>query len=92
MKTERMTILLTPQQKEVINTKARKLNLSAGEVVRRAVEVYQSGSDDALLTALAEELERSVKEARVALKSALAETRETLDRLERTRNAARKVA
>lgn len=92
MKTERMTILLTPQQKEVIAAKAKKLNLSAGEVVRRAVEVYQSGSDDALLMALAEELERSVKEARTALKSALAETRATLDQLATTRSAARKAA
>ena len=92
MKTERMTILLTPQEKEIINAKAKKLNLSAGEVVRRAVEVYQSGSDDALLIALAEELERSVKDARMALKSALAETRETLQHLEKTRSAARKAA
>lgn len=92
MKTERMTILLTPQQKEVIHAKAKKLNLSAGEVVRRAVEGYQAGGDEALLMALAEELERSVKEARIALKSALIETRATLDHLEKTRAAARKAA
>lgn len=92
MKTERMTILLSPQQKEIIQAKAKKLNLSAGEVVRRAVDGYQAEGDEALLTALAEELERSVKEARVALKSALAETRETLDQLDRTRAAARRAA
>ncbi len=45
-----------------------------------------------LLTVLAEELERSVKEARIALKSALADTRETLDHIEKTRAAARKTA
>ena len=92
MKTKRMTILLTPQQKEVIQARAKALKLSSGEVVRRAVEGYQAGTDEALLTALAEELERSVKEARVALKSALAETRETLDCLQKTRAAARQAA
>ena len=92
MKTERMTILLTPQQKEAIRAKAKRFNLSAGEVVRRAVEGYQAHSDETLLTTLAEELERSAKEARAALKSALAETRETLDHIEKTRAAARKTA
>lgn len=92
MKTERITILLTPQQKEVIQAKAKRHKLSAGEVVRRAVEGYQTETDEAMLAALAEELERSVKEARVALKAALAETRETLDHLEKSRSAARRAA
>ena len=71
---------------------AKKLKLSAGEVVRRAVEVHQTGGHEALLSALAEELARSAKEARVALKSALAATRKTIDHLEKTRTAARRAA
>lgn len=87
-----MTILLKSQQKEVIQAKAKNLNLSAGEVVRRAVEGNQAGGDEALLSALAEELARSVKEARAALKSARAATRKTIDHLEKTRTAARRAA
>lgn len=46
--------------------------------------------DSALITALAEEFERSIKEARMALKSALAETRATLEQLAKARSGARK--
>ncbi len=42
MKTERMTVLVTPEQKRAITVKAAKLKLSAGEVIRRAVESYRS--------------------------------------------------
>ena len=79
MKTERMTILVTPAQKQAIATKARKLNVSAGEVIRRAVESYRHNDEELVLNALADELDRSVKEARHALKDALAETRRTLE-------------
>ncbi len=79
MKTERMTILVTPAQKQAITAKARKLNVSAGEVIRRAVEGYRHNDEEAVLNALADELDRSVKEARLALKDALVETRRTVE-------------
>lgn len=79
MKTERMTILVTPAQKQAIATKARKLNLSAGEIIRRAVESYRHNDEEIVLNALADELERAVKEARHALKDALGETRRTIE-------------
>ena len=79
MKTERMTILVTPAQKQAIATKARKLNLSAGEIIRRAVESYRHNDEEIVLNALADELERAVKEARHALKDALGETQRTLE-------------
>jgi hypothetical protein len=79
MKTERMTILVTPTQKQAIATQAKKLNVSAGEVIRRAVEGYRHNDEEIVLTALADELDRAVKEARHALKDALRETRRTLE-------------
>ena len=78
MKTERMTILVTPAQKQANATKARKLNVSAGEIIRRAVESYRHNDEEIVLAALADELDRSVKEARHALKDALTETRRTI--------------
>ena len=60
MKTERMTILVTPEQKAAILARAERLGLSAGEMVRRAVESYDpaagSDEDQAVLDALADEL------------------------------------
>ena len=79
MKTERMTVLVTPAQKQAIAAKAKKLNVSAGEVVRRAVESYRHNDEEIVLNALADELDRAVKEARHALKDALGETRRTLE-------------
>jgi len=77
MKTERLTILVTPDQKRAIAAKAKTLNLSAGEVIRRAVESYRTGDEERLLDALADELDRSVKEARKSIKGALDELRRT---------------
>ena len=79
MKTERMTILVTPAQKQAIAAQAKKLNVSAGEVIRRAVEGYRHNDEEIVWNALADELDRAVKEASHALKDALAETRRTLD-------------
>jgi hypothetical protein len=77
MKSERLTILVTADQKRAITAKAKRLNLSAGEVVRRAVESYHSGDEERVLDALADELARSAKEARTAIKEALDELRRT---------------
>ncbi|OGA45398.1 MAG: hypothetical protein A3F74_27010 [Betaproteobacteria bacterium RIFCSPLOWO2_12_FULL_62_58] len=74
-----MTILVTPAQKQAIATQAKKLNVSAGEVVRRAVEGYRHNDEEIVLNALADELGRAIKEARHALKDALGETRRTLE-------------
>ena len=79
MKTERITILVTPAQKQAISAKAKRLNVSAGEVIRRAVESYRHNNEELVLNALADELARAVKEARHALKDALAETRRTIE-------------
>lgn len=79
MKTERMTILLTPAEKAAIASRAKKFNLSAGEVVRRAVENYQPpGNSEAVLNDLADELHRAAREARAALTEALSELERTL--------------
>ena len=92
MKTERMTILVTPEQKHTITAKAKKLKLSAGEVIRRAVESYRSNEEEMVLNALADELERAVKEARKAIKDALSETQRTLDHFAAKTGSERRVA
>jgi len=79
MKTEPMKKRVTPTQKHTITTKTRKLNVGASEVIRRAVESDRKNDQEVLLNALADELERSVRKARHALKDALAETRRTLE-------------
>lgn len=92
MKTERLTILVTPDQRRAIAAEAKRLNLSAGEMVRRALDSYRSGDDERILGALADELERSVKEARGAIREALAELGRTRAQLAGSARAQRRVA
>ncbi len=93
MKTERMTILVTPAQKASITRAAKALQLSAGEIVRRAVESYRPGGDEeAVLNAMAEDLCRAAREARAVMKAAREEVDETLDYFARKRPLRRSAA
>lgn len=92
MKTERMTILVTPDQKRAITALAKKLKLSAGEVIRRAVEGYRPNEEEMVLNALADELDRAVKEARKSIKEALHETQRTLEYFAAKAGSERRVA
>lgn len=92
MKTERMVILMTPEQKRAITRRAKILKLSAAEVVRRALAEDRPASDEPLLKALADELEKSSKQARQALREAQTEVNKTLDYFASKRDAKRKAA
>ena len=81
MKTERLVILVTPEQKRALAHRAKALDLSVAELVRRSAEGLRPGADEHVLSALADELQRSVKESRAALRAALAETQATLAQL-----------
>lgn len=94
MKTARMTILLTPEQKATIHARAESLGVSTGEMVRRAVESYgraasESPSEsEAVLNALADELFVAAKEARSALAAATRDVQATVKQLAKQREAA----
>jgi predicted trehalose synthase len=95
MKTERMTILVTPEQKAAILARAERLGVSAGEMVRRAVESYDpaagSDEDQAVFDALADELFAAAEAARTALRAANEELQSTLQQLAQRRTAAENV-
>lgn len=56
MKTDRMTLLVTPDEKAELAARARVLGISASELVRRAVRTYDPDDDRDELASLAEEL------------------------------------
>lgn len=89
MKTERLVILVTPEQKRALAVRAKALDLSVAELVRRSAEGLRPGADEQVLSSLADELQRSVRESRAALRAALAETQATLAQLGRGRRARR---
>lgn len=94
MKTERMTVLVTPEQKAAILARAENLGLSAEEMARRAVESYEPSSttaaeDEAVMSALADELLAAAKSAGAALDEANRDVEATLRQLAKSRKAAR---
>lgn len=95
MKTARMTILLTPDQKAAIHARAERLGISTGEMVRRAVDSYgQVAANDAksesevVLDALADELLAAAEEAKAALAAANRDVMETVKLLTKNREVA----
>ena len=85
MKTERLVILVTPEQKRAIAQRAKSLDVSVAELLRRSAAGYTEGADDATLALLAGQMQRAVKESRAALRLALAEAETTLVQLGRSR-------
>ena len=42
----RLMVLMSPEERASLDTKARTLGVSAGEVVRRAVQAYELGTEE----------------------------------------------
>jgi len=77
MKTQRLVILVTPEEKRAIARRAKALDVSVAELLRRSAQGFGAGADEATLAALASELQKAVKESRAALRIALAEAQST---------------
>jgi hypothetical protein len=72
--TERVTTLMNPAEKAALEAKAKQAGVSVGEFVRRAVDCFDPEEAAALaeLSALADQLKRSNRDASDALDRALA--------------------
>ena len=77
-KTERLNVLLSPEEKTLIEEQATATGLSVSELLRRGALAYDPESDEAALLALSEE-------ASAAIDRMMATLDRTLDHLERTR-------
>ena len=84
MKTERITILGSPQFKSFLSTQARRHKMSVGEFVRSRCENRPS-AEDAELEMLTEALRQSVAEAKRSLRDGLREARTVLAELQQKR-------
>jgi|SRR5437870_3473126 hypothetical protein len=42
----RLMVLMSPEERAMLDSKARALGLSAGEVVRRAVQAFEIGTEE----------------------------------------------
>ena len=71
MRSERVNLLVTPEEKAAIEAQAAALNLSTSEMVRRAVASYDPEFDESELQALADELSLVVAATEESLDTAL---------------------
>jgi Mobilization protein NikA len=83
--TERVTVLMTREEKSALEAKAKVAGVSVGEFVRRSVVSFDPDEAEDLvqLAALAAELHRSNAEAHAALDRALAAVEATHAQLTR---------
>lgn len=86
MKTERVTLLTTPEFKAFLAEEARREKVSVAELVRSRCERRPS-DDEAVLAALSEQLQAAVAQARRALHEGLAEAQQVLATLPARRGA-----
>lgn len=94
MKTERINLLVTPEEKSLIDERARHAGLTTSELVRRAVGAYDAEAEAEMdeLRALADELAQAVDRTEAKLTATLAkieQLREALADRETLRAAAR---
>jgi hypothetical protein len=77
MKTERVTLLTSPQFKQYLTDEARREGVSVAELVRSRCE-GRKGTDELLLAQLSEQLLAAVRQAKTALKRGLDEANAAL--------------
>jgi len=76
--TERVAVLMSPEDKSAIEAKAAALGLSVGELMRRGAAAYDQDADTAQIAAMLQALTASHNETLLALEEVereLAETR-----------------
>ena len=69
--TERIVVLVTPEQKAEISSRAKEAKLTVGELLRRAAAAYSMDEQDDALAGLVEQVRKSAAQASKALDDAL---------------------
>lgn len=86
MRTERLTILVSPEEKAAITARARELGLSVGETLRFAFQAAgHTSADDAVLEAFVADIERTMEQTQARIDAALASTEAVLAELRSAR-------
>jgi len=79
--TERIPVLLTREQKARLARRAKAVNLTMGEYVRRAAEAYDPEADNKALEGLIQRVRESAAQAEQAMDEALASVSKSRKRI-----------
>lgn len=81
LKSQRITILVSPEFKDFLNREAKKAAVSMSQLVRQRCENRSSIQDDELLAALAKVLSETTARANISLEKGLADADKVLSEL-----------
>jgi Flp pilus assembly protein TadD len=70
--TERIPVLVSPQEKNQIAVMAKNAGISMGELLRRAASSYRPNEDDLMLEGVIEQMNKTTVQANAAIDKALA--------------------
>lgn len=90
--TERIPVLVTPEQKARIAAMADAAGLKMGEFLRRAADSYSPAEDDAILEGMIEQMLKTTAQANDAIDDALAFVEASNQRIAALEAQARKKA
>jgi len=83
--TERVPVLMTPNEKKQFVSKAKKFGISVGELMRRAATIYKPNDDDEILEAMISQMNQATENAERSIDDVLlfvAESNERIKRME----------
>ena len=87
MKSARITILVSEEEKADIGAKAAEMKIPTGELLRRAYASYEPEDESEALEALASELERVVKQTESKLDHAIERLASVHEQISESRNS-----
>ena len=87
MKSARITILVSEEEKADIGARAAEMKIPTGELLRRAVASYEPEDESEELEALASEFERIVKQTESKLDHAIEKLASVHDQISEIRNS-----
>jgi hypothetical protein len=87
MKSARITILVSEQEKADIGARAAEMKIPTGELLRRAVASFEPEDESEELEALASEFERIVKQTESKLDHAIEKLASVHDQISEIRNS-----
>ncbi|MCU7951072.1 MAG: hypothetical protein KZQ64_06690 [gamma proteobacterium symbiont of Bathyaustriella thionipta] len=69
--TERVPVLMTPDEKRRVVSKAKKAGVAIGEYIRRAVDGYRPTEDEKALEAMIKQMNQATKNAEKSIDDTL---------------------
>ncbi|MGE5567167.1 MAG: hypothetical protein ACM3YN_13565 [Parcubacteria group bacterium] len=87
MKTERLTILVTPEEKAAMTARAAEMHVSTSEMLRLAFDAFEEPTNQQLLDALGKELQAAAARAHTRLDEANRTVEQVLGELRASRQS-----